>query len=127
MRGQSPKTITFDYGDGECTLTLSAWSKVTGIPRTTLAARYDAGYAPAQILGVEPIPKARVYQTTDKRSGTLAQWIDWTGAAKETLRKRIARGWTIDEAITGTRASPPPVMAMPAVRINMSVLIDRDF
>ena len=46
---------------------------------------------------------------------TLREWAEITGVAKETIRKRLLRGWSVQEALTipVSRASTNTVTVMP--------------
>jgi hypothetical protein len=78
------------------------WAKRLGIARTTLEARHDAGYPPAQILGFEPLdphmafPRS-YYTRSDGKSHTMAEWVKILGTKESTLRARRRNGWTPDE------------------------------
>lgn len=43
--------------------------------------------------------KARML-TVNGRTMTLVEWCEATGLNRETIRRRIRRGWTVEEALT---------------------------
>jgi hypothetical protein len=51
---QRPDAVGFTAGDK--TMSLNAWSKVTGIPRATIAARKNYGWTPEQCVGLAARP-----------------------------------------------------------------------
>lgn len=91
---RSCRHITFR---GE-TKTLSEWSRITGVPSTTIGKRLDLGW---------PVEKAfksgsqhEVQVEFMGRTQSIRQWADETGIKYSTLHARIMRmGWSPERAI----------------------------
>jgi hypothetical protein len=109
------------------TLPIDVWAVRTGIPYHTLYGRVEQmGMPPEQAFSARRLKPGtkkppRVVRTSDGRQGTLAEWSEWTGYAEVTLRKRLLRMPPDDALVPAPHRSEKR-----SVRLNMSVLIDRD-
>ena len=86
------------------TKSLNQWSRDTGIPRGTIAARISYGWTPEQVVGVEPtsrdratehlensIQLARVVVMDEDRPMTVRQAAAALNCREQTLRERLVK------------------------------------
>jgi hypothetical protein len=128
--------------DGQ-TLKIAEWSKITGLPLTTLRARVANGWDTTRALTTpkghrgEPAPKpprkvshrGAKSLTFNGMTKTVTQWSDITGIKVFTLHFRLRSGWSIQDTLTTKpipRGTPPkdtgsftPQAQTPGVHLNL--------
>lgn len=85
------------------TLTVSEWSRETGIGFTTLIARLNRGLELEEVFSKKAIQhdnqKPKTIIEYDGRSGSIKEWAAWIGVSKKTLAKRLKRGIPLARAL----------------------------
>lgn len=88
---------------GDRTQSLAEWSREIGVALHTLAWRRQQGWSPERIISQDvATPNRRTPKalTVNGRTQTLSQWAKEIGIGVESLRHRIARGWSHERAVT---------------------------
>lgn len=94
---QTEKRMLTAFGE---TLTLSEWSRRTGIPYGTISSRiYESGWSIEDALTKKENPTHRFIILDDERL-TLSQWSRRTGIPYGCLKRRFQRGWDAQKALT---------------------------
>jgi hypothetical protein len=83
------------------TRTWSEWADVTGIAVGTLRARARAGWPVARVLTTPAAPPAFAYVTYRGERRRLRDLAREKEVAVDTLRRRLRRGVTAEEALDG--------------------------
>lgn len=120
-RGATQKQATIEY-NGE-TLTVSELAANVGLT----AAGFKTRLRSMSIDEALNTPRQRVDITHDGLTLSLAEWARRTGLDMVTLRSRLARGWTTEQALTlpaGSRvkglAKPKPVRIDTRKRVTLN-------
>lgn len=110
QQSNNTRTNRFIEYDGKVQ-TVSQWARELGIWKTTLKARLDAGTSIQEAL----TPQKRAMDSVkaaannrksnrviehDGRSQTLSQWSAEVGINKDTIKERLNRGWTTEQALS---------------------------
>lgn len=91
------------------TLTVSEWSRETGIGFTTLIARLNRGIPLEEVFSPVPLVGRGQVATRIEHGGknlTLREWSETVGISKSTLKKRIAAGIPIERALQNPMPKP---------------------
>lgn len=84
-------------------LTLTEWSKETGISKKTLNSRTNRGWSVEKVLTTPPGktygPHPQKYSCSGK-SLTVLEWAEELGVKPSTLGTRLARGWSTEKAFS---------------------------
>lgn len=107
--GTPPRYIAYK---GE-TLTMSQWSKRTGVARKSISKRLNCGWTTAEALGFVPrradarkVPQSKTKRYTHSgKSLTLCQWARELNTTTSTLYRRIEAGWSHDELFSPMRTA----------------------
>lgn len=94
------RSIRIEF-DGRC-MGLSEWAEETGIEYATLLRRYRSGWTPDRIL-TTPVQWSKNAVSLYEWNGvskSLREWSEQYGIKYDTLRGRIRKGMSIEEAIT---------------------------
>ena len=104
VNGRRNAAKTFEI-DGE-SLTLLEWSKVSGIPRSSISSRLGIGW-PLREAVFLPLGSQPYYHTSKKKNHlvafngqtlSLTQWSKITGVKAPTIRARLKRGLSPEQA-----------------------------
>jgi hypothetical protein len=85
------------------TLTITEWSRLSGIPGATINSRLGLGWSMDEAIGATPRQRKThpVLHTHNGRSLTLDQWSERTGIARNTIASRLRLlGWSFERAVT---------------------------
>jgi hypothetical protein len=80
------------------TQTLAAWGLELGIPKTTLWGRHKRGLSVVQVLAPGKLIGNNIVEF-DGRVEEIGVFAQEAGLTRDTVVKRLARGWTIDRAL----------------------------
>lgn len=80
-------------------MSLYGWSKETGISRQLLSERYKAGSRPPELFA-SPKPSPKRLYTIGGRTQCVSAWAKETGLLPHTVRNRLNRGMTIEQALS---------------------------
>jgi len=95
QQGNNQRTNRFLDHDGR-KMTVSQWSRETGIVAATIKTRLRKGWSIYDAL-TKP---TRKYIEYDGRSQTISEWSREVGIGKATVRKRLQLGWSVHDALT---------------------------
>lgn len=89
---------------GDETMSLSGWSKRSGIPAATIGHRLRQGWeSEMAIFGAPGIAgvgrKARKALTVNGITMSIEDWSKEIGLNRTTIEERLARGWSVEEAV----------------------------
>ncbi len=118
------KTLIDDYGVQDVVALLFPYLSDDELNRlidATFVRLFSEGSEPPA-SGSMPRPTVKREPTVLECDGelhTLREWAEITGVAKETIRKRLWRGWSVPEALTipVNRASTNTVTVMPCRQV----------
>ena len=86
------------------TLTLAQWSDKTGLPVTTIRQRVKYGWPPAAVLTTparfRSTNNADAILTHNGETLPIEEWAKRLGIKPHSLRNRLRKGWSIEEALT---------------------------
>jgi hypothetical protein len=87
--------------DGQ-TLTVTEWSERTRIGASTIGERLRHGWSASDAITTPPQPRARKRGAIshDGRTMPVAAWSREVGLNSNTIRERLARGWSPSDALT---------------------------
>lgn len=90
--------VRYEYNGNS--MTISEWSRETGLPKTTISGRIAMGWDIKDVME-KPVMQAERFELNGE-SKTLAEWSEDIGIRPGSLKKRI-RKWGLEKALTTPR------------------------
>ena len=88
-------------------LTITEWAEVTGLVKSTIFSRIEAGYTVAAALS--PVTLGTQSLTLGNETRTVLEWAAHTGIAEEVIRMRMFRGWPVEKILQQEVRSTEPL------------------